>query len=192
MADPGGGGRIGRAPPPFFSADFCFYRTIFFLFLFFACHPGGRSGRWMVALHNNVNDGKIIQGKKCIGVPPPPPTERPFQAWRGIKEFPALPFPKSWIRHWQQQHKLTILSELHYQWVKQVWKSIHSDFSMKWVPTLFFSYKKIMNDWNRCQNMAGSAAILAGKNRGSEDRDSHDRLITRDRNDRKCHLMYKH
>ena len=30
------------------------------------------------------------------------------------------------------------------------------------------------------------------KNRGSEDRDSHDRPITRDRNDRKWHLMYKH
>ena len=39
-----------------------------------------------------------------------------------------------------------------------------------------------------------SAAILAEKSGigRTEDRDSHDRPITRDRNDRKCHLMYKH
>ena len=39
-----------------------------------------------------------------------------------------------------------------------------------------------------------SVAIFAEKSGigRSEDRDSHDRPITRDRNDRKCHLMYKH
>ena len=39
-----------------------------------------------------------------------------------------------------------------------------------------------------------SAAIFAEKSgiEKSEDRDSHDQPITRDRNDRKCHLMYKH
>ena len=44
----------------------------------------------------------------------------------------------------QQQEKLTILSELHYQWVKQVWKSIHSDFRLfsEMSANIFFSYKK--------------------------------------------------
>ena len=41
--------------------------------------------------------------------------------------------------------------------------------------------------------VSSSAAQLAEK-RGSEDQDSHDLPITRDRNDRdrECHLTYKH
>ena len=50
-------------------------------FFFFACHPGGRSGRRTVPLPNNVNDVKICKKrKKCVGVPPtphPPPPPPP-------------------------------------------------------------------------------------------------------------------
>ena len=57
----GGGARIGRGPP-------------FFGRFFVACHPGGRSGRRMVPLPDNVNDGKKnLRKTKCVGVPPPPP-----------------------------------------------------------------------------------------------------------------------
>ena len=77
------GGANRPRPPPFFSG------------LFFACHPGGRSGRRMVPLPNNVNDA---HKKKCVGVPPPPPPPpphwatffRPGAASRNLDSRPSL------------------------------------------------------------------------------------------------------
>ena len=93
VADPGGGGRIGRGPPFFV-----------FFFLLFTPEVGLVNRRY---LPHNVNHAttkkkthtqKKKSEKMCRSPPPPPPppAERLFQAWRG---FPALPFHKSWIRH---------------------------------------------------------------------------------------------
>ena len=64
VSDPGGGGgggrRIGRGPP--FFGRFFFFRP--FSSFFFACHPGGRSGRRTVPLPNNIYDANENQGEK--------------------------------------------------------------------------------------------------------------------------------
>ena len=91
VADP-----FSASPPLFF-----FFFLLFFFFFFLLFTPEvGLVGRSRYPLPHNVN---MTQQQKISPPPPPPPlAERLFQAWRGIAEFgfPALPFHKSWIRHW--------------------------------------------------------------------------------------------
>ena len=75
----GGGGGPNRPRPPLLSDDFNFFG----LFFFFACHPGGRSGRRTVPLPNNVNVGPKNSGGKMCRSPPPPPHWATFSGLAG-------------------------------------------------------------------------------------------------------------
>ena len=75
-------------PPPPFGPMFFFFFTLEDVL------AGGRYPYPIYTIHER-------RKRNCVGVPPPPPLLRPFQAWRGIW-FPALPVHKSWIRHCNQ------------------------------------------------------------------------------------------
>ena len=95
----GGGAESAVAPPP------PIFRPFFGLVFFFAFHPGGRFGRRTVPLHQNINDATKKFRRKQNLVEFPPTAERLLQA--SAFGFPALPFHKSWIRHWLQATLIT-------------------------------------------------------------------------------------
>ena len=95
----GGGGFGGVQPPP---------PPLAMSIFFFACHPGGRSGRRTIPLPNNVNDAKNCQEKKMCRSPPPPPPPPPLSDFfrPGAVSRNLLsktpPFKKSCVRAWDE------------------------------------------------------------------------------------------
>ena len=122
VADQGGPNR--PRPPPLLSDDFNFFGRFFF----FCLPPRRSSGRRTVPLPNNVNVGPKNSGEKYVGVPPP---LSDFFRPGGEFRFPAPPFHKSWIRHWEliikiigQYSCMATKWQLRLYWVKQNLPSI--------------------------------------------------------------------